>query len=331
MSHFKNFLFLILVFLVGCSKINFKPTLEDNYLNQKEVPLSDSQLKEKGILRFKDENEYMEYVNSIKDFQPHYKTVFLFEELKGSTHNDWQDQVIKMYNYISNNSKYYIFKQQPLNFVGDYNNDDKFLEDLSKNLNSADKNIKNKIITPNQGEPYKLTVLKGAVMDNSVSEMFDYDIEIGRNFEKNDFELNSIEDTIKIIMGSNYKDIYKIGDVINFGDPDAIFKYEVIGFYKPGVGLISDHAAAITTVFDNYIIVPQYIPRYEPKGEGYKFFYDFQIGTLLSGELKVEESIEDNEKTFEEYKTKFKKIAKKYDLEDLVDVYILPTDLRKIK
>ena len=78
MSHFKNFLFLILVFLVGCSKINFKPTLEDNYLNQKEVPLSDSQLKEKGILRFKDENEYMEYVNSIKDFQPHYKTVFLF-------------------------------------------------------------------------------------------------------------------------------------------------------------------------------------------------------------------------------------------------------------
>ena len=236
-----------------------------------------------------------------------------------------------MYNYISNNSKYYIFKQQPLNFVGDYNNDDKFLEDLSKNLNSADKNIKNKIITPNQGEPYKLTVLKGAVMDNSVSEMFDYDIEIGRNFEKNDFELNSIEDTIKIIMGSNYKDIYIIGDVINFGDPDAIFKYEVIGFYKPGVGLISDHAAAITTVFDNYIIVPQYIPRYEPKGEGYKFFYDFQIGTLLSGELKVEESIEDNEKTFEEYKTKFKKIAKKYDLEDLVDVYILPTDLRKIK
>lgn len=61
------------------------------------------------------------------------------------------------------------------------------------------------------------------------------------------------------------------------------------------------------------------------------FFYDFQIVTLLSGELKVEEGIEDNEKTFEEYKTNFKKIAKKYGLEDLVDIYVLPTDLRKIK
>lgn len=62
-------------------------------------------------------------------------------------------------------------------------------------------------------------------------------------------------------MGSNYREYYNVGDIVEFGDLGNVHSYKVIGFYKPGVGMHYDYASSQNIVFDNSIVVPIISPH----------------------------------------------------------------------
>lgn len=310
--------------------------------NQKEFSSSDSKViieknKDQEIPSFEDRDEYMAYIAELNDYKPHYKTVFRFENLSDLNMPTWQSNVVAMYNDIKESFNYHIFKPQPLYFVGDYNGEDKFLDGYidkdsgeSTNLPQAFQPTKNELVKPGKGKAYKLTVLKAFSMGENTAQLFDKDIAEGRNFNSADFKIDSIDEPISIILGSSYGNIYKIGDILKFGDPDSMFNYKVIGFYKSGVGMVSDYASSQEIIFDNYIIAPHYIPTYEPSNEAYGFEKDFQIGTLLDGNIYINEPIEKiDDELYESYKSRVIEIAKKHGLENMINIARLPADLRK--
>jgi hypothetical protein len=279
--------------------------------NQKELSPSDSKViiekdKNQEIPSFEDRDEYMAYIAELNDYKPHYKTVFRFENLSNLNMPTWQSNVVAMYNDIKENFNYHIFKPQ------------------------AFQPTKNKLVNLGKGKAYNLTVLKAFSMGENIAQLFDKDVAEGRNFNAADFKIDSIDEPISIILGSSYQNIYKIGDILKFGDPDSMFNYKVIGFYKPGVGMLSDYASSQEIIFNNYIIAPHYIPTYEPSNEAYGFEKDFQIGTLLDGYIYINEPIEKiDDVLYESYKSRVIEIAKKHGLESMINIARLPADLRK--
>ncbi|MBQ4629002.1 MAG: ABC transporter permease, partial [Clostridia bacterium] len=107
----------------------------------------------------------------------------------------------------------------------------------------------------NPDRPYMYQLHTYAV-DNSYIEIFDIVLDSGRLFTEDEFT-NLDLDNIPVILGSDYKKIYSIGDTfqgtIFFGDKTSTFK--VIGFIAKGQ-LFMKPIDSFVSSFDNCIIIP---------------------------------------------------------------------------
>ncbi len=296
---------LVLILSAGCA------TKEDNSLKDtSEIVLSG------------DIGEYMDYVDkTVEGFEPYYNIVFAFENLPKGFLDFPSSDIQDMYEDIRKTFDYDIVSTQPLSYRGTYTGDKCYVDGYDAEKDNSKECI-NVASYDYDGNQYTETPLKTVMLGEDTFGKFDDKIQIGRNLQKEDFLLNSRTDKIKVVLGNNYINTYKIGDVIKLDLVAYPMSFEVVGFYKPNVSLKMDVAAQKKVEFDNAIIIPHLFFNYEPEGEDERFQHIFLTGEKISGFIKIEEDINDiDEKTFERYEDQMKNIAEKYELSDL---YVMP-------
>ncbi|WP_142414015.1 hypothetical protein [Hathewaya massiliensis] len=153
--------------------------------------------------------------------------------------------VKKLYHYIKYN-KNFIFT----NFDSDYIEVDNFKGD-AKFLNDMHVNPENP----------SCSSIKGFYIDYNFTKLFNLKVTEGSFFKKEDFEYEENANPTKIIpliLGANYKGIYKIGDELNIRPfrYSKATKAKVIGFLEKDYYFIDNIFMATVENLNNRIIIP---------------------------------------------------------------------------
>jgi len=133
------------------------------------------------------------------------------------------------------------------------------------------------------GKNIEISGHKALHLSENVFNDFNIKLESGRMFTSKDFvyEKDSI---LPILLGSSYKGIYKIGDLIDTYNVYGNIKCEVVGFLQKGsnITISQEHILFL----DRYIVLPSFKFSYLPQTNSEK--YDFIIKYLLknSGVIK---------------------------------------------
>lgn len=97
--------------------------------------------------------------------------------------------------------------------------------------------------------------VKGMWLGKNVAEHFELPLSEGKFPEERDF-IWSETDTIKVVLGSGYRDVYQLGDRFGFDCFIANREAEVVGFLEEGAALPYNYRGLIN--LDNYLLLPQY-------------------------------------------------------------------------
>ncbi|AMO32628.1 hypothetical protein ACE1MS_16240 [Lysinibacillus sp. fkY74-1] len=162
------------------------------------------------------------------------------------------------------------------------------------------------------------TPLKTILLGEGTFNHFDNSIEEGRNLQKSDFSLEAPNKPISVVLGNAYKDIYKIGDIFSLELISEVMDFQVVGFYHSGVGFSMNVGALQDVNLDHTIVIPHFIPHYKPVGEAAVFQHAYHIGELLSGYIRIPESVEKiNEDTYAYTMDKMEEMAERHDISGL--------------
>lgn len=267
------------------------------------------------IGRFDNFEDYIDYLADIPSFEPYYKTTFAFEELSGGISSVPIENVKSMYNEMNKLLDYINISDYPLVYKGHYGRDKSFVEGFEEYQSAEISNPVNVLAHDWDGKQILTTPLKTILLGESIFNQFNDSIEKGRNLQKDDFTLASPNEPISIVLGNAYKDIYEIGDTLDLELISKVMKFKVVGFYKPNVGFSNDIGALNQVNFDHTIVMPHFIPKYEPVGEAEIFQHAFHIAELTSGYIKISESIENiNDDTYNEIVNDLEEIANRNNL-----------------
>lgn len=322
---------LLSAMLTACSETEEDPVVdetsetEDSQVVAKQQSDNEAVEKEKPQTNsseppsFDTYEEYIEYISTINAFEPYYKTVFAFEKIAGGMSNVPIDQVKAMYDEMKTAFDYVLVREYALNYIGFYDGDTKFVDGYEQ---SQGRNV-NMTATNYKGNEYFITPLKAISIGESLFSRFNSSIAEGRNLQQSDYTLASADKPIRVVLGSAYKDLYKIGDTFSFEFISEIMNFEVVGFYKPDVSFSMDVAALQPMNFDYTIVMPHFIPEYKPVGEAAVFQHAFHLAELTSGFIKINESIEKiNEDTYDHTVKRMEEMAAKHGLSEL---YMIPS------
>lgn len=170
----------------------------------------------------------------------------------------------------------------------------------------------------NQESTYQ-TKLNTLIIGKTLYNNLDNDIEDGRNFTVDDFIVDSPNKEISIILGSDYKDIYNIGDKLNLSLHEKELKFKVIGFLKNDV---QKFTLQPNENLNKTVIIPFYDINYAPNDEVdelyQKIYYTQKNGGFIKLEenecIKIIEDVKNLENIYYDYLGKVEQIASEYDL-----------------
>lgn len=149
-------------------------------------------------------------------------------------------------------NSYIAMQNQDMNLPGaDRHYDDKELNDLFDNIDKiCGKKYSFYSYFPtsiNNGIARKQTFI-----DSDMYDLYNFRIDKGRNFTKDDFQSN---DVIPMIVGYDIKDDYKIGEIYNFGRGDKKdIQAEVIGYFSKDQNFAS--LLELTDTTNNALLMP---------------------------------------------------------------------------
>lgn len=96
--------------------------------------------------------------------------------------------------------------------------------------------------------------LRAYYIDENYSKYFRLNIQDGRMFNKDDFEYSG---SINVILGSNFRELYKIGDTLSTRlNTSKITDLKIIGFLEKESYFINFQGSIFPETFDDYIILP---------------------------------------------------------------------------
>ena len=331
-------LIALFIVLTGCSTTNDISESDLQETQTETIVLDESQNQIQEPLTFGDLDSYVYYISKIQSFEPYYRTVFAFEELTGNVTDLPIEDVKAMYNEMKNVFDYILLSERPLVYRGYYSDETSFVYGYESELllqgyeseqtTDVDMGIPMEINVPSQdmeGNKILITPLKSIWLGESVINRFDNSIEKGRNLEKSDFKLESPNEPISVVLGNAYKDIYKIGDIFSLELISDVMDFQVVGFYKPETSFSMDVGALHDVNLDYFIVMPHFIPEYEPIDEAAAFQHAFLIGELMSGYIYISEPVENiNEEIFNKYESTMEEIAKKNGLAGLYKIAYWP-------
>lgn len=105
----------------------------------------------------------------------------------------------------------------------------------------------------NVGDGY--SAIKNIGFDSNFLEFFKLPVDEGRFLNKEDFNRT---DVVPIVLGSNYRERYKLGDEFKAKDNihNKIYKYKVIGFLKEDSYCLESTQQVETINLNNYMLLP---------------------------------------------------------------------------
>lgn len=181
--------------------------------------------------------------------------------------------------------EYLMMYEQPVNIM-DYRGKDsniygyEYSSDLSnKTVSYEDEN----------GTTKSNTNVKAFWIGDNVIDFFNLQLSEGNAFQEEDFILNP-DSPISVILGANYTDEYKVGDVIDISFIFAENKANVIGFLQEGSNVYFKDAFLN---LDNYVIMPTFLNDDYDGKEIYNFsvnyFYVLRNSGVIASRLAVED------------------------------------------
>ncbi|UPW83054.1 ABC transporter permease [Lysinibacillus sp. Ag94] len=181
------------------------------------------------------------------------------------------------YNHLGK-SKDFIYLNTALQPIGvrDFNGNNTYLEGYGEG---------DGVLPPYDFNGKQYQRVKSLQINEQVLNTFDVELEQGRKFQTEDF-LYTDNKVIPIILGSDYKSLYKIGDKLKI---EYIFKEmeaEVVGILKSDTILPVRENIEFYT--DKHIIMPSLILEQEPLNEDDKTFQRRQYLQLINGQVFTE-------------------------------------------
>ena len=131
----------------------------------------------------------------------------------------------------------------------------------------------------NVGDGY--SAIKNIGFDSNFLEFFKLPVDEGRFLNKEDFDRT---DVVPIVLGSNYREIYKLGDEFKAKDNihNKIYKYKVIGFLKEDSYCLESTQQVETINLNNYMLLPYMDSFIDTEETFFRLdFYDSQ-GAIFS-------------------------------------------------
>lgn len=329
---------LLLVLTTGCVKENFDlvEKIEDyvsisdeqEVLNQTVVP-KESQDLVLEPQQWDDYEVYIKEISNIPGFEPYYKTVIAFEELPDGITSLPIENVKAMYDEMKNVFDYVLVSEHPLTYIGYYEGETSFVdgyEEYENNDFGMDiPNPVNIVWEDWGGNEIIETPLKTVLLGEGIFDRFDNSIEEGRNLQMSDFKLAAPNQPISVVLGNAYKGIYEIGDILSLGLISEVMNFQVVGFYESGVSFSMEVGALHDVNFDYTIVMPHFIPDYQPVGEASIFQHAFHIGELTSGYISIPEPIEEiNDDTYNRTVEIIEEMAERNGLSGLYKIPYLP-------
>ncbi|MFC4403059.1 hypothetical protein [Gracilibacillus xinjiangensis] len=320
---------MFLVVLTACSSVEDDNASDVQQNNINPVVPEKPKSTESEPTSFENYEEYISYISEVPDFEPYYKTVFAFEELPNGITSVPIEEVKAMYNEMKATFDYVLVNEHSLVHRGNYEGDTSFVEGYepsqTTDISMESSSPINTVSRDWQGNEILTTPLKTVILGESVSTRFDSSIDEGRNLQVADFTLKSPNEPISVVLGNAYKDIYAIGDIFSLELISEVMDFKVVGFYKSGVGLSKDVGALDHVNFDHTIVMPHFIPDYEPVGEAAVFQHAFLVAELMSGHIRIQKSVEDIEDaTYEQTVEIMEEIAERHNLSSLYKVPYWP-------
>lgn len=169
----------------------------------------------------------------------------IYEDTFLKREEDFNSRVYSLYEKLRNSKDFSICSASDSNIlIKDFCDNDKFYY-MPGDENKYD-------IDPYNNVRGVFSDLKGFYISDGFEEVFPLEVSGGRNFVKDDFEL---EDNIPVILGAEYKSIYNIGDKFKYFDymNKEERNIQVVGILKED-SYYFDQADIIT--LDNRIICP---------------------------------------------------------------------------
>lgn len=168
--------------------------------------------------------------------------------------------------YLRNNDKFKLLIIQNRSFyIENFKGDGKFIEQEDRNP----------FISPGYSS------IKNISFDSNFLEFFKLPVDEGRFLNKEDFNRT---DVVPIVLGSNYREIYKLGDEFKAEDNihNKIYKYKVIGFLKEDSYCLEDTQQVETINLNNYMLLPYMDSFIDTEETFFRLdFYDSQ-GAIFS-------------------------------------------------
>jgi hypothetical protein len=272
---------------------------------------------------------YIKDISNIPAFEPYYKIVIAFEELSDGIMSLPIEKVKTMYDEMKMVFDYVIVSEHPLIYRGYYEGETSFVDGYEEYKNSYFgidiQNPVNVVWKDWEGNQIITTPLKTVLLGEDIVSRFDNSIEEGRNLQMSDFKLASPNEPISVVLGNEYKKIYEIGDIFPLELISEVMDFQVVGFYESGVSFSMEVGALHDVNFDYTIVMPHFIPDYEPIGEAAVFQHAFHIGELTSGYISIPEPVEKiNDETYNRTVVMIEKMAKRNGLSGLYKIPYLP-------
>lgn len=122
---------------------------------------------------------------------------------------------------------------------------------------------------------------KCLAVSSNVFTQFGMQISEGRGFGKEDYTYNANK-SIPVILGSDYKGIYKIGSSFDGYYPFDKMHFTVIGFFEKNTGVPLNEEIIYC---DRYVVVPAFLPTDKTPDEFQKVILDQQsCGEIISND-----------------------------------------------
>jgi len=231
---------------------------------------------------------YLDYLDWLSDARYYYTVRFDLENTSSIAEVPLANLKC-MYKALNESFEFVLENTQNIAHDGYYSGDEKFV-DAGPDGRYLDRML-NQLVVDREGKEFYTTPLKASMLGKTIYHRFDESIIRGRNFADIDYEHNSPDDDVSVVLGYNYQEIYDIGDVIRLSLYFEDYNFRVIGFYGEGTGISSGLGALDQVIFDNRIVVPFFSINYDPvDGEAYENQVIHYI-QMTQGNIRINESL----------------------------------------